>query len=158
MLCSAVIATAILCARRMCCRCAVCSDCLTVRPFSVRGGVVVWLLWLSRLSLSRCMRKGSARFIPCRAFCVCPSMNFRRVWFQLLANPYPLPLFFGRCVGVRCSRACGAFGFVVCVRSSRLCLYFVKVGNAASSARYRMPFFINKRRNIYNAASVRNSD
>ena len=22
-------------------------------------------------------------------------MNFRRVWFPLLANPYPLPLFFG---------------------------------------------------------------
>lgn len=117
MLCSAVMVAAILCARRMYCRCAVCCDCLTVRPFCLADCFRDWLhcpsvtpcvvavAWLSRLSLSRCMRKGSARFIPCRAFCVCPSMNFRRVWFPLLANPYPLPLFFGRCVVV------GAVGF-----------------------------------------------
>lgn len=137
MLCSAVMVTAILCARCMCCRCVVRSDCLTVRPFCLADcfrnwlrcpGVtpcrvcLVWLrlLWLSRLgclcllfSLVCCMRKGSARFIPCRAFCVCPSMNFRRVWFACVANPYPLPLFFGRCVGVRCSRACLTFGGLV---------------------------------------------
>lgn len=112
LLCSAVMVTAILCARCMCCRCAVCSDCLTVRPFCLADcfrdwlrcpGVtpcrvclawlrLLWLSWLGclclRFSLAG-MRKGSARFIPCRAFCVCSSMNFRRVWFPLLATPCP---------------------------------------------------------------------
>lgn len=60
-----------------------------------------------RFSLVCCMRKGSARFIPCRAFCVCPSMNFRRIWFPLLANPYPLPPLGCRgFVGVAVLRVC----------------------------------------------------
>lgn len=83
-------------------RALLCCRCLLSVPLRLSDGAPVlraWLrlLWLSRLgclcllfSLAG-MRKGSARFILCRAFCVCPSMNFRRVWFPLLANPYPLP-------------------------------------------------------------------